>query len=271
MYGRGADQPGNERSVFHRVPCPVAAPAKFHVGPPSSDDDADGKKEPCREGEGPRDIKPGLFASVDMHGLRQSQAAGYDKASVTEEKQWRMKYHAGVLEQRIHAPPVRRGGRKLNEGIAPGGDQQREETHDGKVEHPVPQSGFRAEKPVGTGELKKGSAQRDHERPEQHGTGLSGPEGGDLVEHGQHQIRVAGHIFKRKVTHGQGMKQNGRSRGQAGGDNKIGLFQPAEVGMAALPELGRPHARTSHGAEQGEKKQNICGKIHAISEKSRLC
>ena len=65
------------------------------------------------------------------------------------------------------------------------------------------------------------------------------------------------------------MKQNGRGRAQSGGNDEVGLFRPGEVGMAALPELGGPHARAAQGAEQRKKKQNIGGKVHAVSEK--LC
>ena len=40
--------------------------------------------------------------------------------------------------------------------------------------------------------------------------------------------------------------------------------------IAPLPELCHTHARTAQGAEQGKKKQNICGKIHAFSEKGSV-
>ena len=46
VHQRGADQPGHERGVFHRVPEPPAAPAQLVVGPPGAEHDADAEEGP---------------------------------------------------------------------------------------------------------------------------------------------------------------------------------------------------------------------------------
>ena len=178
--------------------------------------------------------------------------------------------HARILKHGVHAPSVRRSRGNLEEGIAPGCEQQGKEGHDGKVEHPVPQSGFPFERFIRGGELEDEAAQRDHERPEQQRACLSGPEGRYLVEQRKKAVGVVRHIFQGKVARNQGIHQYAGGHDKTARSDKVGPFQPAEVGVAPLPELCHTHARTSQGAEQGKKKQNICGKIHAFSEKGSV-
>ena len=57
----GADQPGHERRVFHRIPEPPAAPAELIIGPPASHHDADREEHPGDRGPGARPARPGCI------------------------------------------------------------------------------------------------------------------------------------------------------------------------------------------------------------------
>ena len=74
---RGADQPGHERGIFHRVPEPPAAPAELVVGPPGAQRDADAE-------EGPGDDGPGRDQRAQAASSLPPSKAAMAKAKATE-------------------------------------------------------------------------------------------------------------------------------------------------------------------------------------------
>ena len=262
VQGRRADEPGDEGGVLHRVPGPVAAPAQFHVGPPHAQDDARGQKGPGQQGHGTGHAVPAVLALTAGKALGQGQTGGHGEAAVAQEEQRRMEDHAGVLQQGVEAVAVRRHGRLHLERIAPAGKDQGEEGHDGVEEAPVPEPRGGRQAPVGGRQGKDAAADGHGEGPEQHGARLSGPEGRQAVEGGQHTVRVAGHIDQAEVVPEQGVQQQGRRQGQGAGDGPVDLFDERQGVAALLPELQERQRAAAQSTDQGQQLHGIGNEIH---------
>ena len=178
VQGRRSDEPRDEGGVFHRVPCPVTAPAEFHVGPPAAEHDAGGEHGPCRQREGPGHIGPCRFIGLPAaQRLSEGEAARDHESAVAEEQQRRMEDHAGVLEQGVQPVAILRHGVVHEKRVVPRHEDEPEEAHDAEVEDPVPKPRIGGQALIGAGELEQPAADGYGKSPEQHGAGLSCPEG----------------------------------------------------------------------------------------------
>ena len=119
-----------------------------------------------------------------------------------------MRDEAGILQQRVEAHAFERGGQQARERVRREDDEGEEGCADQALH------GERAGLQRG-GEVVP--EQRDgcsicgqYERPEQHGTFMLPPRGGDLVEHRLGCVGVAGDDAQRKVRLGKGPDQAGK-------------------------------------------------------------
>ena len=173
-----------------------------------------------------------------------------------------MEDHAGVLQQGIEAVAVRRHGRLHLEGIAPAGEDQGEEGHDGVEEAPVPEPRGGRQALVGGRQGKDAAADGHGKGPEQHGARLPGPEGRQAIEGGQHTVRVAGHIDQAEVVPEQGVQQQGRRQGKGAGDGPVDLFDQRQGVAALLPELQKRQRTAAQSTDQGQQLHGIGNEIH---------
>ena len=283
VQGRRSDEPRDEGGVFHRVPCPVAAPAELHVGPPAAEHDARGKHGPRRQREGPGHIRPCRLIGVPAaQRLGEGETAGDHEPAITEEQQRGMEDHAGVLEQGVQPVAVLRHGMVHEEGIVPRHEDEPEEAHDAEVKDPVPEPRVGGQALIGTGELEQPAADGYGESPEQHGAGLSRPEGRNAVEERQQPVGVARHIDQGEVVARQRIYKDSGRDDVTPRQAQVGLFDEAEArnGGAALGlarSRGRPRPQRFDGpqrpgecAEHGEREKDESEIIHGSSKLSGI-
>ena len=91
-----AAEPGGERAVLHRIPCPIATPPLLGVTPPSPEGHGEGDR--CEGGQGPpsNDTVGSAHHRVDEHRQCRRQ---------TDVQQWWMDRHRRVLQDRCQSEP----------------------------------------------------------------------------------------------------------------------------------------------------------------------
>ena len=161
-----------------------------------------------------------------------------------------MEDHARILEQRIQAAAVGGHGRLHDEGIAPGGQDQTKKGHDTIKEHPEPEARGGRQAGIGAGEGEQAAHDAHGKRPEQHGAGLSGPEGRQTVEGGQEEIRIARHVLQAEILPEQGMKQQGRSQQQRAAYQPVQALHKFQRMAATFIQLENGQTAAREGAEQ---------------------
>src|SRR5271157_72638 len=132
MQKRRAGEPGHKRSIFHRVPSPVAAPSKDSVSPVRAEENADGEEAPGHHGPAARDLNP-FFAGIFHDERAQREGEGNGEADVSQIQHRRMDDHLGILEKRIQSGAIG-GERALHDGERVRGkiqNQQKENLHRG--------------------------------------------------------------------------------------------------------------------------------------------
>ena len=107
MDQRGADEPGHERGVLHRVPEPPAAPAELVVGPAAAQRDAEGEEDHATVVHG-RDQRAQAASSRPGEQRRDRERERDREADVAHVEHRRVDHHARVLQQRIEVAAVRR-------------------------------------------------------------------------------------------------------------------------------------------------------------------
>ena len=111
MQQRRANQPWQKRGIFHRVPEPIPAPAKFVISPPGPKRDAKREKGPGRERPGPHPTPPGCI-HAPFQQRRHGKSKSHRITNITQVKHGRMQRQAKVLQQRIEPLPIH--GRRPN-------------------------------------------------------------------------------------------------------------------------------------------------------------
>ena len=263
MQGCGSDEPGDERGIFHRVPCPVAAPAKFHIGPPRAEHDTRCKEQPCQNDHGARNTKPFAFGvGLARKSLSQRKTGRDGKAAVAQKKQGRMDDHAGILQQGIQAVAVS-GNRILeHEGVAPVAEDEGKEGHDRIKKGPVPQPRGTADALIGACTCEKRTADAHGQRPEKHGAGLPGPERRKAIKNRQDAVCIAGNVLHLKIKPEKRVQQYGRSNKQRAADHQMGFFYKTQGVFTSLPQLQQGQTAAAQGGEQGQKKERKGKNVH---------
>ena len=197
MDQRGADQPGHERGVFHRIPEPPAAPAEFVVGPVAAERDAEGEEDPRRGGPGARPARPGGVEPA-VEQCRDGEGEGHREADVAHVEHRRMEHHARVLQQRIEVAALGDRGQQALEGV-------RGEQHEG-VEADADQA-HHAENARHHG-LRQGAREHahrqhpdgHHQHPQQERTFVTAPHPRQSVGERQLGVRMTGDVFDREIV-----------------------------------------------------------------------
>src|SRR6267378_2764678 len=103
-----AGKPGEQRSVFDRIPTPVAAPAENGVCPVRAKQNADRLEAPVDHRPFTGEVNP-LFAGVAGKQGGESKRKRNGEARVAGIKIWRMDDHFRVLQKRVEAVAVQAG------------------------------------------------------------------------------------------------------------------------------------------------------------------
>ena len=173
---RGRGEPRHERSVLHRVPRVVPAPADLDVGPVSAEELPDAEERPGGERPAPcRDDPPLVGAARKQRAHRERERDR--QPDVAQVEQRRVREHVGVLQARHHAGAVRRCGRRLER--ARDEAEHEGEEHGDACEHGHDPGDQVARLPVQPDGERRVPGQ-DHE-PEQERALLSAPERGERV------------------------------------------------------------------------------------------
>src|SRR5580704_49034 len=94
----GGGNPGKQRSIFHRVPRPVAAPTENRVGPVGAKKNADGLKAPGDHRPAARDVNP-FFAGIAAEKRGERESERNRETGVAEVKHRRMDIHLRILKK----------------------------------------------------------------------------------------------------------------------------------------------------------------------------
>ena len=112
----GCHQPRHKRGVFNRIPKPPATPAQFVIGPPGSEHDTEGQKNPGNQRPRPRPPGPGgIEGAPEEGGNRKTEGNG--KSHIAHVQHWRMDGHAEILQQRIEVVAIGRHRHQTIEGV----------------------------------------------------------------------------------------------------------------------------------------------------------
>ena len=130
-----AREPGQEAGVLHRIPCPVAAPAQFHVRPLAAHDDAQRQEDPGDERPATHGAHP-LVAESLAEQRTYGKCKGDGHADIAQVEHDGMDDHPVVLQQRIEPLTVGRHKTDALEGVG-GKDQQRQEEKRGRQQYGV--------------------------------------------------------------------------------------------------------------------------------------
>ncbi len=105
MQKRRAGDPGQQRSVFDRIPSPISAPTEHCVSPMRAEQNPNALEAPCNHGPAPRDVNP-FLTGVSAEKRCQCKSKRNRKSGVAEVEHRRMNHHLRILQQRIQAVAV---------------------------------------------------------------------------------------------------------------------------------------------------------------------
>ena len=189
MEQGGGRQPGHEAGVLDRIPKPPAAPAKLIISPPTAKPDAEGQKNPGRQGPWSHPARPGrVDAALDQR--RDGEGKGHRQANIAEIQHRRMEGQPRVLEQWVEIGAVQRRRRQPREGIGGGRQKQQKADPDQPLhpQHTGPQRRRQGHTEKGDG----GAEQSQDQHPQQHRALVIAPDAGHLVQHRHRRMGIGG-------------------------------------------------------------------------------
>ncbi len=192
----GAEQPGQEGGIFHRIPEPPAAPAELVIGPPGAQHDAGGEKDPGAERPGAAPVGHGAIEPTRMQ-RRHGEGEVDRKADVTEIEQGRVEDEADVLQHGVEIAPLQRSRelavKRAGEDQGIEAEQPDDQPHDGQY----PGCDQRIDPPGAKSYQSAPQPQRKDK--EQHGALVAAPHGCQLEAKRQGAVGVLGHIDQGEV------------------------------------------------------------------------
>ena len=202
---RGAGQPWHERSIFHRIPSPVAAPAENGIGPVRAEENADGQEAPGHHGPAAGDVDP-FFAGIFHDERAQREREWHGEADVSQIQHGRVNDHFGILQKRIQSGAIG-GKRALHDAERARGEiqnQQKENLHRGDDHRSISKQAL-----IGLiAQAKHKSIAGEQQRPEQQRAFLSRPQHGKLIGERQFAIAVMKNVCDGEVVVEGGSNQN---------------------------------------------------------------
>ncbi|OIQ68924.1 hypothetical protein GALL_494760 [mine drainage metagenome] len=127
---RRANQPGQKRGIFNRVPKPPAAPAQLVISPPGTHGNTNGQANPGRCSPGTRPARPGRIQPA-IEQCSDGEGKRHRHADITHVKHRRVKHQPGILQQRVEVTAIlrniaqaqKRAGSQQHEQQKPDRDQ----------------------------------------------------------------------------------------------------------------------------------------------------
>ena len=117
----GASEPRKQRSVFDRIPAPIATPTENGVGPMSAEKNAEGLEAPGDHGPFAGEVNP-LFAGITSEQSGEGKCERNGETGVAGIEVGRMNDHFRILEERIEAVAVHAGERFEDAAGVDGGE-----------------------------------------------------------------------------------------------------------------------------------------------------
>ncbi len=192
----GAEQPGQEGGVFYRIPEPPAAPAELVIGPPGTQHDAGGEKDPGAERPGAAPVGHGAIEPARMQ-RRHGEGEVDRKTDVTEIEQGRVEDKADILQHGVEIAPLQRprelAVKRAGEDQGIEAEQPDDQPHDGQY----PGADQRID-PLGAKSYQS-APQPQRKDEEQHGALVAAPHSRQLEAQRQGAVGVLGHIDQGKV------------------------------------------------------------------------
>ncbi len=246
MQQGGAEQPGQQGGIFHRIPEPPATPTELVIGPPGAEQDASGEKHPGAQCPGPAPVGHGAVQPARVQ-RRHGEGEVDCKAHVAEIEQGRVNDEAYVLQHGIEIAslqgprelPVKRAGE--DKGIE--SKQPHYQPHDG--EHPGTDQRvdpLRAER-------HQGAPERQRKDEEEHGAFMAAPDRRQLEAHGQGAVGVLSHIADGKIILGKAAGEQQQSSPQQGGIEQCQRLGTGEQRGRCQPQA-QPGQGTLHQRER---------------------
>ena len=207
-----AEEPGHEGSVFDGIPSPVTAPSENGVGPVGAEEDATGEKSPGDHGPAAGDVDP--FVAGILHDQRaQREGEGHRGPDITQVQHGRVDDHLGILEQGIEAAAIGAHG-ALEQPERIGG-----EIYQSKKKYLHARQNYRrVGEQAGIGfvaQAEDEAVSGQEKRPEEDGTFLARPEGGELIRSGKIAVAVM-----KDVGDGEIVAEGGDHEGDRGENNE---------------------------------------------------
>ena len=250
----GADQPGHERRVLHRVPAPVTAPAELLVGPARAEQQPDPQERPGDQREVARRPDPGgveLAADQRAHAERERDRPQH----VARVEHRRVHRHVRVAQQRSEARALGRRRVEMGEGLRLEDHQADEERAQRGQDRRRP--GHDLAVPAASHVEDAARGEREHPGPEQQRALLARPHRGQLVEGGRGGRGVVGDQREVEVVSDEGdLEQHHRGGEEARHrvDRTARGVDPAPVAGARAVDRGPDRVQR---AQQGGGQQ--CG------------
>ena len=205
-------QPGHEGGILHRIPCPVTAPPKNMIGPPSTHEIAGRQKEPSDDGPAAGGDNPCLIDFAANQGGH-SEGVGDRESDEAGVKKRRMGHHVGVFEQRIETAAVRRHRRDRLERIGNEGDDAKKEGGDNGKDHEHPRHRLSLTVAVDPGH--QSGEDNENPFPEQQRAFQRTPQTGDAIVDRRRARGIEGDITDREIRGHKCVDQgSGRQRDQ---------------------------------------------------------
>jgi hypothetical protein len=169
--------------------------------------------------------------------MGKGQTAGNREPGIPDKKKGRMKDHARILKQGVHAVALIRRIDQLDKGITYAGQQKQKKSLDQEKEQPEPDLRFLIHEPVPGGKNHDGPQNGEHQCPEEKRSVLPGPKGGHRIECGQKGICIFLNIQKGKIPIDQGKGKNPGTQQQKPRTGQLSPFHPYQNRISVFGEI----------------------------------
>ena len=255
VHERGAGEPRQERRVLNRVPGPEAAPPEHLVGPPCTEDDADGEEAP-REQRPPASLDQPALADTagDQRGHRKRE--GDREPDIAEVEHRRVEGDERmVLEERVGPGTV--GGQHPVKGAERVGrpEHQAEEEHRNKKADCGGPCDEGVSGPVSKMADDGGEVAGQDQRPQQDRPGQRRPHAGDAEQQRRRPAVVLSDELQREVVgdervlHGECRDHRPSQHEEHVGPTVAGQWR--SPGDEAGDDRARPHERGEEAEDDG--------------------
>src|SRR5580704_3897112 len=230
MQKRSARQPRQQRSVFHRVPAPVAAPSENRVSPMCTEENARSLETPGDHGPLTGKVNP-LLTGIPRKQRSQGKRERNRETRVARIKIRRVNHHLRVLQKRSQAVAVG-ASNEIHRAIGTGNGKRFKRAGDEIVERQKENldtgqnhSHVRHQLAifVAVGNQDGENVNRKEEAPEEERAFLAGPKSGHFIKRSKSSIAVSNDIGGGKIIAEEKIfeAESGDENQAASGDTRL--------------------------------------------------